>query len=271
MIEPLVSVCIPTFNGAEFIRQTLDSILCQTHKNLEIIIRDDCSTDDTAKILQSFVDNRIKIEIASENTGGTQNWNCVTSDIKGKYLKVVCQDDILDQNCIEKEVQTLETNPTASFCWSRRRIINQRGQTVLREIGEEPDSNLQYYPENIKGVVRSGLNHFGEPCCVMMRSEAFKNTSGFEGKYLIDFRMWLKLWEIGPAVSTCATLSAFRVSYKAWSFQLRGTHAREMAQLLNSTLKTTVGLSRVDVFIGVVRAAIREKIRVLFIVITNCK
>ena len=124
MIEPLVSVCIPTFNGAEFIRQTLDSILCQTYKNLEIIIRDDCSADNTVEILYSFVDNRIKIEIASENTGGTQNWNNVTSEIKGKYLKVVCQDDILDQNCIEKEVHTIETNPAASFCWSRRRIIN---------------------------------------------------------------------------------------------------------------------------------------------------
>lgn len=58
--EPLVSICIPVFNGGKTIRKTINSVINQTYKNLEIIIVDNCSTDSTVEIVQEFKDSRIK-------------------------------------------------------------------------------------------------------------------------------------------------------------------------------------------------------------------
>ncbi len=267
MHKPLVSICIPTFNGSEFIESTLDSVVGQTYENLEIIVHDDGSVDNTVEIVSSYRDPRISVFVSELNSGGTKNWNSATSSFSGKYLKVVCQDDILEKNCIDEEVQILESNPIAAFCWSRRRLINRSGKVVVNSFGKNPSNRIQVYSEDIRKIVRSGRNPFGEPCCVLMRADAFLKTDGFTGKYLIDFRMWLKLWKIGNAVATGKTLSSFRVSSASWSYRLRGTHAKEMSELLFQTMKTTEGVKITDVRMGNFRALFREKLRVLFMIL----
>ena len=271
MDKDLVSVCVPTFNGARFIKQTLESILGQTYEQLEVIIQDDGSTDNTMDIVRSFADPRITVRTSPENLGGASNWNAATSSYRGKYLKVVCQDDLLDKNCIEQEVRTLDLNPEAAFCWSRRRVINQSGTTIMNSIGGRSNGKIRYFDEGIRRVIRSGKNPFGEPCCVMMRSDAFAKTDGFAGKYLIDFQMWLQLWEKGGAVGTGKTMSSFRVSPSSWTSKLRGTHANEMAGFLHRLRGRLEGVTSFDVTIGTLRAKIREKMRVLVIIFSSIK
>jgi len=266
-----VSVCIPTFNGAQFIRQTLESILGQTYAQLEVIIQDDGSTDNTVEIVRSFADPRITVRTSPENLGGASNWNAATSSFRGKYVKVVCQDDLLDRNCIEQEVRTLNAYPEAAFCWSRRRIINQSGKTILNSIGGRSNGGILYFNDEIRRVIRGGKNPFGEPCCVMMNSDVFAETDGFEGEYLVDFRMWLQLWERGGVVATGMTMSSFRVSPSSWTSKLRGTHAKDMASLLNSLSGRVEGVTRFDVTLGIFRARIREKARVLVIIFSSAK
>ena len=269
MDKDLVSVCVPTYNGAQFLKQTLESILGQTYEHLEVIIQDDGSTDNTMEIVRSFADPRITVRTSSENLGGASNWNAATSSYRGKYVKVVCQDDLLDENCIEQEVRTLDLNPQAAFCWSRRRIINQSGKTIMNSIGGRSNGKIQYFHEGIRGVVRGGKNPFGEPCCVMMRSDVFAKTDGFAGKYLIDFQMWLQLWERGGAIATGKTMSSFRVSSNSWTSNLRGTHADEMAGFLHSLRGRVDVVTSFDVALGVLRAKIREKMRILVILISS--
>ena len=271
MDKDLVSVCVPTYNGAQFIKQTLESILGQTYEQLEVIIQDDGSTDNTMEIVRSFTDPRITVRTSSKNLGGASNWNAATSSYQGKYVKVVCQDDLLDKNCIEQEVRTLDSNPEAVFCWSRRRVINQSGKTIMNSIGGRSNGEIQYFHDGIRGVVRGGKNPFGEPCCVMMRSDVFAKTDGFAGKYLIDFQMWLQLWERGGAVATGKTMSSFRVSPSSWTSKLKGTHADEMAGFLHSLRGRVDGVTRLDVTLGVSRAKLREKMRILFIILSSAK
>ena len=266
MHKPLVSICIPTFNGSEFIQNTLDSVVGQSYENLEIIVYDDASVDNTVEIVSSYLDSRIHVFVSDLNSGGTKNWNNATSSFSGKYLKVVCQDDILDKNCIDEEVRILESNPDAAFCWSRRRLINRSGKIITNSFGRKPNNSIEVYSEQIRKIVRSGKNPFGEPCCVLMRSDAFSKTNGFKGNYLIDFRMWLELWKTGNAIATHKTLSSFRVSSASWSYRLRGTHAKEMSELLVYTMNTTDGIKIADVKIGNLQACLREKLRVLFII-----
>jgi hypothetical protein len=105
----------------------------------------------------------------------------------------------------------------------------------------------------------------------MMKSEVFAKTEGFAGKYLIDFQMWLQLWEKGGAVGTGKTMSSFRVSPSSWTSKLRGTHANEMVGFLHSLSGRVDGVTRFDVTIGVLRAKIREKMRILVIIFSTTK
>jgi hypothetical protein len=105
----------------------------------------------------------------------------------------------------------------------------------------------------------------------MMRSDVFAKTKGFAGTYLIDFQMWLQLWEKGGAVATGKTMSSFRVSPSSWTSKLRGTHAKEMAGLLHSLRGRVEVVTSFDVAIGSMRARIREKARVLIIIFSTAK
>ena len=67
LVHPLVSVLLPAHNAEKYINETIDSILAQTYTNFELLIADDCSTDDTRKIIDSYSDNRIKCFHNSEN------------------------------------------------------------------------------------------------------------------------------------------------------------------------------------------------------------
>ena len=90
-----VSICIPTYNGAQFIRKTLESVLNQSYQNIEVIVNDDCSTDNTMDIVRSMNDSRIKIYANEENLGLVRNWNMTVSYATGEFVKLMCQDDLL--------------------------------------------------------------------------------------------------------------------------------------------------------------------------------
>ena len=93
-MEPLVSVCIPAYNNAEYIKDTIDSILNQTYQNIELVIVDDNSKDNTYELIQEIGDERIKLYHNDKNLGMSGNWNRCLSLCTGKYAKLVCADDI---------------------------------------------------------------------------------------------------------------------------------------------------------------------------------
>ena len=97
MVErlPAISVCIPTYNGAKYIAQTIESILNQTFTDFEIIVSDDGSLDKTLKIVSSFNDPRIVRIDRLSKVGAEANWNNAVANASASLVKLVCQDDIL--------------------------------------------------------------------------------------------------------------------------------------------------------------------------------
>jgi len=91
--QPLVSICIPTYNAKKTVVQTVQSILNQTYKNLEIIIVDNASTDNTLDLLQKFKDPRIKIYKNIKNIGAEKNFSRCIELAKGKYIAIFHADD----------------------------------------------------------------------------------------------------------------------------------------------------------------------------------
>lgn len=97
-----LSICMPSYNGAGTIAATLDSILIQSYQNFEIIVNDDCSKDDTKKVVKSFKDKRIRFSKNKKNLGYGDNLNTFKSRIKGDIMVLMAQDDILLKDALLK-------------------------------------------------------------------------------------------------------------------------------------------------------------------------
>lgn len=122
----LVSVIIPFYNEEEYIEKALISVLNQTYENLEILLINDGSTDNSLKIVKKFNDKRIKI-IESTNNGVSIARNIGIKESKGNYLCFLDADDYWEKNKIEKQVKFIEKN-NYSFIYSNYRFIKRNGK-----------------------------------------------------------------------------------------------------------------------------------------------
>jgi glycosyltransferase involved in cell wall biosynthesis len=238
MTEPLVSICIPTFNGNRFIAKTIESALAQTYANIEIVVSDQFSTDGTLDTIRSYSDQRIRIVKPFTVVRAADNWNSALNNAKGDYVKILCQDDLIKSNCIATEVAALQSNPKASFCFSPRDVISPFGRKILNARGLKIDTDELIFPENLSVLLRSGTNIFGEPCAVLMRATSLRQVGPFRGSYLIDLSMWLELWKVGSALSIDEALSQFRVSRTSWTSQLKNEQHQQVRNFFNEICQT---------------------------------
>ena len=122
---PLVSVPVVTYNSSATIIETLDSIYNQTYPNLELIISDDCSKDDTVKKCSAWIDAHkdrfVHTELITvpENTGVSANLNRAEKACKGEWIKGIAGDDVMLPDCISDNVQFIQENPQAMYVFSR--------------------------------------------------------------------------------------------------------------------------------------------------------
>ena len=102
--SPRVSVCIPTYNGALYLQECMESILGQTFVGIEILAVDDRSSDKTRAILDSFAkrDARVRILSNARNLGLVGNWNRCIELAQGEWIKFVFQDDWIAPECLER-------------------------------------------------------------------------------------------------------------------------------------------------------------------------
>src|SRR5690349_581871 len=103
-MNPLISICIPAYNNEAYIAETISSVLSQTYSVFEIIIVDDCSTDNTVEVVRKFNDHRIRFYQNEKNLGMHGNWNRALSLAKGEYVKLLCGDDTIFPGCLQKQL-----------------------------------------------------------------------------------------------------------------------------------------------------------------------
>ena len=267
MVErlPAISVCIPTYNGAKYIAQTIESILNQTFTDFEIIVSDDGSSDKTLEIVGSFNDSRIVRIDRLSKVGAEANWNNAVATASASLVKLVCQDDLLYPQCLEVEVQTMSKseNQDVSFCFHLRDFVTPNSRKLsARRVGY---SNLQKYSktEILTKVVRSGGNPIGEPMAVTMRKLSLNSAGKFRGDYVIDLDMWSKLSDQGSALFIEQHLSAFRISKTSWTANLRKSHLSSVRVLSkNLQINSDGAITKFDLLrgqiVGLVRAPVRQ-------------
>ena len=267
MVErlPAISVCIPTYNGAKYIAQTIESILNQTFTDFEIIVSDDGSSDNTLEIVGSFNDPRIVRIDRLSKVGAEANWNNAVATASASLVKLVCQDDLLYPQCLEVEVQTMSKseNQDVSFCFHLRDFVTPNSRKLsARRVGY---SNLQKYSktEILTKVVRSGGNPIGEPMAVTMRKLSLNSAGKFRGDYVIDLDMWSKLSDQGSALFIEQHLSAFRISKTSWTSNLKKSHLSSVRTLSKKLQIDSDGaITKFDLLrgqiVGLVRAPVRQ-------------
>lgn len=122
----MVSIGIPTFNQPEYLRQAVQSVLNQTFQEFEIIIVDDCSTDDTPEVVRQFIDPRIRYHRTHVNLRPPRSWNECVRLARGKYFSLLPHDDLYAPAFLAQMVATLENTPSVGFAQCAHVVVNDR-------------------------------------------------------------------------------------------------------------------------------------------------
>jgi glycosyltransferase involved in cell wall biosynthesis len=263
---PLVSIVIPTYNGGPYIEQAMRSALAQTLRDLEIVVVDDASSDDTLDRVARLADGRVRVQTADTNAGAGVNWNRALRAARGRYVKLLCQDDVLAPTCVERQVEAFESHlgAGATLCSVRRVIIDERGRPMTQRGFPRHTRAVVPGPRAARRLIRSGGNPVGEPSAVLFRKEDALRVGLFDeaAQYVIDIDLWLRLLAEGSLLVIPEPLAAFRISTSSWSAALSGEQSRQYRLLTRRVSRDPrLAIRRRDVLVSYVMAYLLEVVR----------
>jgi glycosyltransferase involved in cell wall biosynthesis len=210
---PLVTIGIPVYNGQKYLRQCLDSATNQDYQNLEIVICDNQSTDDTRSICQEFAssDSRIVYHCHDRNIGAIANFNYVLEIANGELFTWLAHDDYLAPTYISKCVERLANNPQSIGCCSEIEFINEDGS--LRNVWSNYYKNIDGLNKNVVERVREITSRVGWYAIYsVFRTETLRNISPCQARYADDVLMLLELSIAGEIAKVPERLFYYRVA-----------------------------------------------------------
>ncbi|MCR4689557.1 MAG: glycosyltransferase [Saccharofermentans sp.] len=215
-MNPIVSVCIPVYNNEETIKETIESVIAQTYRPIELVITNDASTDASQKAIEKALKEAgegitLKVEINDTNLGMSGNWNKAMSLCTGKYIKLLCADDLIDKDLIKREAEILEANPDVLSVESDTAFVDSEGKVRGRY--------KRYKRSGIvsgKEVVKYSLFHrdyLGAPLANTFRADTKTRGEGFdpEFKYILDYEFFMRLAIEGDVYIIHEDLNFFRL------------------------------------------------------------
>ena len=233
--RPRLSVTVLNYNYARYLENCIDSILDQTFADFELVIIDDCSTDESAGILRKYAgDSRVRVVRHEQNRGFVASLiEGAEANPKTEFLTVISADDmVVDREAFAGQVAALDGVPTASFCFAAYRVVDADGVpgTVVRaplsdgEAMRGKDFLARYLTRTGMHVLHSGA---------MIRRSAYDRAGGYRNdvRYAVDFAMWGMLALEGEVVYRSAPLYGYRVHRGQMSKSLAGVK-RTLAEVL---------------------------------------
>jgi glycosyltransferase involved in cell wall biosynthesis len=175
LARPLVSIGLPVFNGERYLDRTLSSLLAQTVSDLELIISDNASTDDTQAICEKFArrDARVRYVRQPKNIGAPRNWNFVAYEARGEFFKWATASDLCAPNALERCVEILRMDPAIVLCYGYTQFIDERDH-LLEIFGSDIDVGEDRPSERFARVcVMLKLNNMQSGVC---RAQVLKRT-----------------------------------------------------------------------------------------------
>jgi glycosyltransferase involved in cell wall biosynthesis len=213
---PKVSVLIPTYNSASFLDDAIQSVLNQTFTDFELIIVDNCSTDNSKEVISKYLpDTRIRFYVNEKNLGSNGNFNKCFSLATGEYIKCLCSDDKLHLSLLEKFVFVMDEHPSVSLVSS---FFEEFG-SVTKII--KPRFSGLLDGRKVINEVLSTKNFLGNPSQVMFRREGFK--VGFFREmsvWNVDLEFFFRILSTGNGYIIPEVLSYTRIHNAAASHSM---------------------------------------------------
>lgn len=189
---PLVSVVMPSYNHGKYIAAAIDSVLTQSFTDYEFLISDDHSLDNTACIIKSYTDPRIKTHFFSENRGAAINHTYLLEQAQGKYIALINSDDLWEKGHLKKQVDVLENDLKYGACFSHAGFIDENGAPIRLNynIFSQPNRSQSGW---LKYFFMNG-NCLCHPSS-LIRTQIFKELGTYNPslRQLPDFDMWIRL------------------------------------------------------------------------------
>jgi len=238
---PRVSICIPTYNRGYLVSRAIDSALAQSETDIEVILLDDASTDNTREIAASYQDPRLRVERTPHRLGLDWGFNRPLEVARGTYVTVLCDDDLLYRESVSRLADGLDRFPDASFATSAWNLIDARGATLktTRLVKDAPASGALVDLRRIVATSWLCRNLIGGTSSVLMRRKALEGLR-FKTQYaqMFDWDMWLRLLKRGPLLYLPRVLSAYRIH--AGSLSVRH---KPLAQTADDLLSVSADLA----------------------------
>jgi glycosyltransferase involved in cell wall biosynthesis len=267
MMNAMISVCLPVFNCRQHIAQAVDSVLAQTFADFELIIVDNNSTDGTYELLCRYTDSRIKLLRNATNIGACGNWNRALGEASGRYIKLLCADDFIYPDCLERQLAVLEAEDSGVVMVScGRDIVDESGRKVHRRQYPGRGGRVPGH-EVVREAVLKGTNIVGDVASVLFRREAVSGAGEFDGSlpYVIDLDFWVRVLKNGDLYVMNDYLSAYRVSGNSWSVAITGSQAADFSALIERINRVYgIKLTYFDRAIGKMMARCNSLLRRVF-------
>ncbi len=238
MRGPLVTVLMTVYNGAYYLASTIESVLRQSYGDFEFLIVDDCSTDDSLKVIRAYKNDRIVVHPNEKNLGQTRSLNVGLNAARGKYVARIDADDLAFPLWLERLVSFLEVNPEYAVVSANAVIID--GANRIKRI-----LNSASYPDVIvKSLIASPINHIG----CMMRRDIILENGGYDETFRIaaDYALWSKLIRKGYKLTSVRDpLVAWRVHEQSVSGSDKGEKA--LPELSHIIRENICGLAQLNI------------------------
>lgn len=206
MIDGLVSIIMPSWNTGRFIAESIESVLAQTYKNWELLIVDDCSTDNTDKVVASFKDTRIKYFKNEKNSGAALTRNRAMREAQGEWIAFLDSDDLWAPNKLEKQLGFMNDN---GYVFSYHDFV---------KIDEE-SKPLNVYVTGPNVVTKQGMYNYGYPGCLtfMYSVKAMGLIQIKDIKKNNDYAILLKLCKKADCYLLNENLAQYRIRKRSIS------------------------------------------------------
>ena len=200
--QPLVSIIIITYNSSKWVLETLDSAIAQTYPNTEIIITDDCSTDDTLAVCRKWMEEHkssgksIRLVEAQKNTGTTGNHQRGVDASHGEWIKCIAGDDILAPTAIESYVDYVTTHPNVKHL--RACAVHFTGDFAEADLDKHDKISQFMYRDEVTAKDQFKVitkTFFGSGPTYFYKAEALREIGGYDERFPMqeDYPMFIKM------------------------------------------------------------------------------
>lgn len=216
-MKPKVSIIVPNYNHATFLPQRISSILNQTYTDFELILLDDCSTDDSKEILLSYQTNPkvTAIKLNEQNTGSPfVQWENGIKIAQGEYIWIAESDDYADSHFLEYTVNAMENCPEATICLTGSFLVNMEGDFCQQDYDFWQATNETRLFESHDYLMHNMLNFnsvYNASMVLFRREESLTISDEYKKmRYCGDWLFWIELIQKGNVIEIRRKLNYFR-------------------------------------------------------------